>query len=927
MEADQGLRILFVEDVRSDYEMEERELRRQGLAFTSMRVDTRADFLQALDAFQPELILSDYSMPSFDGMQALLLSLQHDPSIPFIIITGSMNEETAVACLKAGATDYVIKEHLGRLPFAVEDALRQKKTRRDKEEAEQALRVSEERFRSVVEQAEDGIAIIDQQGTIIVWNRSKERISGLSREDVLGRPLWDVHLQFATDEEKAAPHAYEHVKARIEEFLKTGTAPWLNEAEREVQQPNGARLVVQTVVFPIKTDKGRLFCSTMRDITRTRRAEEQMRLQSAALEAAANAIVITDRAGTIEWANHAFSALSGYTTLEAVGKNPRELVKSGQHAAAFYKQLWDTILEGQVWHGEMTNRRKDGTYYSEEMTITPLVNERSDITHFIAVKQDISERKLAEETLRQRLAELEALHNVSTTLRSAATVDEALPLLLDETLAALATDAGVISLYDPGRGELQVTAARGWLRQVDLTPLKAGEGLAGTVLATGQAIYSPDLANDPLLWAPNSRHVPAGWCGACVPIRSSAATVAVLMVSLPLPRQVTAQQISLLESVAEMAGVAIQRMRLHEEIVRQLEYVEALHEIDLAISSSFDLRVTLALLLGHVIEQMGVDAADVLLLHPQLQSLEYAAGQGFRTPTILKASVRLGDSLAGRVAFERRPVQILGAASIEQRPNLAALWSHEGFVFYCGIPLIAKGEVKGVLEVFQRSPFSPGADWLASLETMAGPAAIAIDNAQLFDGLQRANLDLSLAYAATIEGWSRALDLRDKETEGHTERVTDMTMQLARRMGVGDAEIVPIQRGALLHDIGKMGVADAILLKPGKLSDEEWIIMRQHPLLAYQLLSPIAYLRDSLDIPYCHHEKWDGTGYPRGLIGEQIPLAARVFAVVDVWDALLSDRPYRKGWLRADVVAHIRCQSGTHFDPRVADAFLTLIRE
>jgi putative nucleotidyltransferase with HDIG domain len=210
---------------------------------------------------------------------------------------------------------------------------------------------------------------------------------------------------------------------------------------------------------------------------------------------------------------------------------------------------------------------------------------------------------------------------------------------------------------------------------------------------------------------------------------------------------------------------------------------------------------------------------------------------------------------------------------------------------------------------------------------LAGQVAIAIDNTTLYEGLQRATLELAAAYDATIEGWSKALDLRDRETEGHTKRVTEMTLRLAHAIGVHEKELLHMQRGALLHDIGKMGVPDHILLKPDKLTEEEWEVMRKHPVFAYEMLSPIAYLRPALDIPYCHHEKWDGTGYPRGLKGEQIPLAARIFAVVDVWDALISDRPYRKGWTREKARAYLLEQAGAHFDPRAVDAFLAVLDE
>jgi putative two-component system response regulator len=191
--------------------------------------------------------------------------------------------------------------------------------------------------------------------------------------------------------------------------------------------------------------------------------------------------------------------------------------------------------------------------------------------------------------------------------------------------------------------------------------------------------------------------------------------------------------------------------------------------------------------------------------------------------------------------------------------------------------------------------------------------------------LEDAHKQLLFAYDETIEGWSRAMDLRDKETEGHSQRVTDLTTQLASAFGMSKEEIIHVRRGALLHDMGKLGIPDAILLKPGKLTDEEWEFMRRHPQLAFEMLNPIEYLRPAMDIPYCHHEKWDGTGYPRGLKGDQIPLAARLFAVVDVWDALTSDRPYRPAWSQEKVLEYLREQSGKHFDPQVLTAFLEMI--
>ncbi|ACV63579.1 putative PAS/PAC sensor protein [Desulfofarcimen acetoxidans DSM 771] len=386
----------------------------------------------------------------------------------------------------------------------------------------------------------------------------------------------------------------------------------------------------------------------------------------------------------------------------------------------------------------------------------------------------------------------------------------------------------------------------------------------------------------------------------------------------------TLERVEFFQAYTRMVAATMDNVRLFEEAGRRLKHVEALRNIDMAITSSLDLRVTFQVVMDQVISQLGIDAAVILLLNPYSQTLEYAAGRGFRTNNAERTSSKLGESNAGRAATERRIVHIPNLEQSEKtflRPDIPDV---EGFVTYYGAPLIAKGQVKGVLEIFQRKYFKPDQEWLDFLETLAGQAAIAIDNAGLFNELQRFNDELRLAYDATIEGWSYALDLRDKETEGHSRRVTELTLLLSRAMGMNEADLLHVRWGALLHDIGKMGIPDHILLKPGALNEEEWDIMRRHPVYAYEMLSPINYLRPALDIPYCHHEKWDGSGYPRGIKGLQIPLAARIFAVIDVWDALCSDRPYRSAWPKDRAREFILEQSGKHFDPKVVEKFISL---
>jgi putative nucleotidyltransferase with HDIG domain len=364
-----------------------------------------------------------------------------------------------------------------------------------------------------------------------------------------------------------------------------------------------------------------------------------------------------------------------------------------------------------------------------------------------------------------------------------------------------------------------------------------------------------------------------------------------------------------------------------EEIQRQVQHLRALRGIDLAIMGTTDVYLPLQTVLEHVIAELHVDAADFLVLNPYTQTLEYVAGRGFRKKNGDRLNLKLGQGIVGRAALEQKAVHIPNLANAGNDFGRQSIVADEGFVGYYAIPLTSRGNLNGVLEIFHRQPLEFDSYSMDLLYSLAGQASIAIDNNRLFHRLLRSNQDLLLAYDATIEGWSRALDLRDKETEGHTQRVTELTLKLARAAGMTEEELVHVRRGALLHDIGKMGVPDHILLKPGKLTDEEWVEMRKHPVFAYELLSPIAYLRPALDIPYCHHEKWDGTGYPRGLKGEQIPLAARLFAVADVWDALRSDRPYRQSWPKEKVIEHIKSLSGTHLDPKSVELFLSMMHE
>ncbi|MGB8646934.1 MAG: PAS domain S-box protein [Anaerolineae bacterium] len=536
----------------------------------------------------------------------------------------------------------------------------------------------------------------------------------------------------------------------------------------------------------------------------------------------------------------------------------------------------------------------------------------------------IEKARLSHETQR-RLAELEAVNRISGALRAAQTREEMLPLLLDTALAVMESTAGQLALYDPTNQEMRVAVARGWFTAMPAVTL-LDQGLGGLAFQTQQVQVAREFHSEPRLLEETRLRTPPGWGGAVVPIRAAHEPIGILRIAVPLPREIKPDEAHLLTTIAEIGGNAIHRATLFEQTERRIQRLAALQTMGMAISASLDLRITLDILLDQVVSQLGVDAVDVLLLHSQTHLLEYAAGRGFRSPMPQRSQLRLGEGGGGRAALERRVIHIPDLARESAALLRTQVLPSEAFVSYYGVPLMAKGQVKGVLEIFHRSEFRADEEWSNFLQALAGEAAIALADAQLFEDLQRSNLELALAYDATIEGWARALEMREQALRGHTQRVVEMTLRLARRLGIGAAQMIHIRRGALLHDIGKMAIPDQVLFNTGPLTPEEWTVMHQHPLYAYTMLSPISYLRPALDIPYAHHERWDGQGYPRGLQAEQIPIAARIFAVVDAWDALSSERPYRAPWTRDQIADYLQKETGHAFDPHVVSEFLKLLQ-
>ena len=536
-------------------------------------------------------------------------------------------------------------------------------------------------------------------------------------------------------------------------------------------------------------------------------------------------------------------------------------------------------------------------------------------------------RKKAEEELRRKQAHLDGL--IQTTGRANSTLD--LPGLLEaicqEVATNLGAEAATLTLYHPQRAMIEISASYGLPEDFEQRYKEIPFSASYLQIASqDKPIVLTDEDRD-LSALPHGEIYRKNNFKTLVylPLRQDQDYLGGLTVlACERQAQVAPAVLTLIKAFADQAALAIKNERLLAAARESERKLEILRAGDLAILSSLDLNLTLKVFLQQVVDQLKVDAADVLLFNTGTQMLEYTAGIGFLTSGIKDLRIPLGTGYAGKIALERRSMYI-SDINMTGPFDRRGLLGGEKFISYFGSPLIAKGQVKGVLEVFQRSSFYPADNWLSFLETLGGQAAIAIDNASLFANLQQMNMDLSIAYDRTLEGWSHALDLRDKETEGHTQRVTELCMRLAKEFNIRENDMLNIRRGALLHDIGKMGVPDQVLNKPGELTDEEQRIIKMHPTFAFEMLSPISFLQPAIDIPYCHHERWDGSGYPRGLKGEVIPLTARIFAVADVWDALTSDRPYRKAISREEALQYFREQAGKQFDPQVVDSFLVLM--
>jgi HD-GYP domain-containing protein (c-di-GMP phosphodiesterase class II) len=446
-------------------------------------------------------------------------------------------------------------------------------------------------------------------------------------------------------------------------------------------------------------------------------------------------------------------------------------------------------------------------------------------------------------------------------------------------------------------------------------------GTANFDLQTGVPVISDDITVDRRFKSCCAAVLAEGFSvSAAFPLINSDQTIGTLYLFSDQPGFFTPERIGIIRAYTLQAAAALENARLLEAANSRLRYLHALRSIDRVINASRDKQVIFKVILDQLTTKLGVHAADILVFNQHTQTLDYSAGRGFRSNDVERLQLHPGEGYVGNALLEHKLVHLTDLTAAGDKFPHAQLLAGDDFIDYQALPLISKGQVKGVLEIYHRTPADFNGEWLDFLKNFTDQVAAAINQAALVNSLQRSNAELSQTNNTLAEIW-----LRDKETDDRSQFLAKMTLTLAKSLGIEEDELVHIHRGALLHDIGEIDIPKNILQKPGKLTNEEYELIRSHTTRAYEMLSPFEDLRPALDIPYCHHEKWDGTGYPRGLAGEQIPLAARIFAVVDVWSALCSDRPYRPAWNKEKALVYISEQAGKQFDKKVVEVFMDVV--
>ncbi len=587
------------------------------------------------------------------------------------------------------------------------------------------------------------------------------------------------------------------------------------------------------------------------------------------------------------------------------------------------QQIFEETLAGKTQSYEARTYRADGSLLCLSVNTAPLYRE-GNVVGTISFARDVTEECRLRRDTEQRLAELSALFTISSGLRQAKTLDEMLMIILSKTLDVLKADTGSLSLLK--ENILVCRAAIGQREGLIGKSIPINEGITGRVAFTGEPHHSPDFQHDGLLALEPDRTAAVEGIASdlCVPLKTAEQVIGVMHISTHAPRLFIEDEIHLVTAIADMAASAIHRAILFEELEHRVHELSTLFDVGKMVTATLRIQEVLDFIIRAASDTLHAEAGYLFLWDELEERLVLRAVQGFSPELIKQVKYRVGEGLAGWVFRESKSANVPNVAADPRwkpEPEQEKTLSAGRIANVLVAPLVLGNKTLGALGVANKidTPAFTESDQ-SMLTTLAGQIAVAIENARLYEDVRGISI-------AVIRSLATAIDARDPYTRGHSEEVTRLAVQVARELGWSGADLEMLEFAALLHDVGKIAVPDAVLGKPGALTPDGWDIIRMHPYHSAQIVKPIEPLKRIIPWIYHHQERWDGSGYPDGSKGDAIPLAARIIAVVDAFNAMTTDRPYRRAKTFDEALAELQRCAGTQFDPHLVQVLQTLLEQ
>lgn len=821
------------------------------------------------------------------------------PTTAIVVLLGRPSYNVAVDCMRAGAADCLVIPVEGReLVSVVDNAMSRNKVPGGGYRAlDTAPLFSDERYKLLAEVSNEGIWALDQNhGTVFINNRMGEML-GYSLDEMMGRPATDF---------MPAEELVDH-----RQRITNRVSGQLERYERCFLRKDGSLAYIIISASPLYDRENKFIGSIAicTDISDRKQAENELVAKEAkfrtVIEQLTEGFLLVDEHGTvIEW-NSAQERMTGILAAEALGQSYSSimirLAPPEQNTPELLENLRRVISRGMNTDGsfffdrpiDLNIQTANGSLHYLEQTVFPI--QTGDGFRVAAITRDVTQNKQF----------MIALQESEQRYRSVVETSPDAIMIADMSGALLSCNR----------------------RTADLLGYAHPEELLGTKVLN--LIIPPERRR--AMHSLKRILRDGGIRDEEFPVMRKNGEIFITELSGNLVRDAQGKPRFMMGIARDVTA----RKQTEEELRRLNRALRATSACNQALVRAADEKELLSEVCRTIVLEGGYRFAWVAMCLDGQSIPKPAAWYRPQSSRLAESLCRVEnkqtDGPLAQALANLVPVTVENTASA----SYGEVWQRGlmdvGLRSMAALPLHFEGQPYGALMIYSQESWAFDDQEMTLLDEMAADLSFGIhglrvraDRRVAWNLLEQSKTDLEAAYDATLEGWSRALELRERETAGHSKRVVQLTVDLANCLGVCQAECLHIRRGALLHDIGKMGIPDSILLKPGPLSSEEWVVMRNHPNYAYQLLHNIPYLQPAMEIPYCHHERWNGSGYPRGLKGEEIPISARIFAVVDVWDALISRRPYRPPWSEQQTLVYIHDQSAISFDPRVVEAFLKL---